>query len=221
LISLLMVAGLTSCRFITYTGNAVATEPGPLVAKTCEVCRDFSAIVLSGAADVSFTQADEYAVSIKADSTTLSNLLCQVEDGTLRIESIGRARPVRRSKLDVKIQAPVLKAITVNGAADFDLSTYKSDSPLSVTVNGAGDLSFSHLTVPAVSVTVNGAGDIDLESIEVEDLFIEMNGAGDAEVSGHAAKAELRISGAGDVDIRNLAADNVTTSKNGVGRIRR
>jgi hypothetical protein len=186
--------------------NAIKGE-GPVISKTFEDLKDFDKIEINGHADVNFTQSSVYEVTVRTQENVLDYLDYKVEGTTLVIETKDH-RSVRAEKYDLVIQAPALKRIEVNGAADFDIkSGLVSEDDLRIEVNGAGDLTFNDIRCKDLTVEVNGAADAELTRIEVGKLKVEVNGAGDAEVSGHAAEASFAVNGAGGIDARGLKVD--------------
>lgn len=213
----------TSCFHVNtnWTGgkNAVKGE-GPVISKTFEDLKDFDEILINGHADISFTQSSTYEVTLR----TQENILAYVDyyvDGTTLVLKTKDNRNIRAEKYDLVIQAPALKRIEVNGAADFDIQHgLVSDDDLRIQVNGAGDLTFNSVRCKDLSIQVNGAADVDLTGIEVGNLKVEVNGAGDASIGGRAAKADFSVNGAGGIDARNLqVAGEVAKRTSGIAKI--
>ena len=213
----------TSCFHVNtnWTGgkNAVKGE-GPVISKTFEDLKDFDEILINGHADISFTQSSTYEVTLR----TQENILDYVDyyvDGTTLVLKTKDNRNIRAEKYDLVIQAPALKRIEVNGAADFDIQNgLVSDDDLRIQVNGAGDLTFNSVRCKDLSIQVNGAADVDLTGIEVGNLKVEVNGAGDANIGGNAAQASFSVNGAGGIDARNLkVAGEVSKHTSGLAKI--
>ena len=214
----------TSCFHVNtnWSGgkNAVKGE-GAVISKTFEDLKDFDKIEINGQADVNFTQSSVYEVTVRTQENVLDYLDYKVVGTTLVIETINH-RPVRADKYDLVIQAPALKRIEVNGAADFDIPAgLRSEDDLKIIVNGAGDLTFDSIRCKDLTIEVNGAADVDLTGIKVGKLKVEVNGAGDANVSGNAANASFAVNGAGAIDARELkVSGEVKKSSSGLAKIR-
>lgn len=219
LYSLCALAIVASCVNINVgSGNAIHCK-GPEVERSMDFS-DFSAIVVNGSSDLSFTQADAFSVVVTANEEVFEYLDYKVEDGVLIIRHKNNVN-IRAEKYDVAVSLPLLASITVNGAADVEqMGPYSADQDLSVQVNGAGDLNFAGISVPGLRFTVNGASDIKASGLDVQNLSVSVNGAGDAVLSGKAASASFSVNGAGDIDARNLECENVSTHKAGVASIR-
>lgn len=215
-----LLASLCSCISINIGNGKSIHCKGPVVEKTMEGLTDFNAIEVNGSSDLFFTQANEFSVVVKANEEVFEHLKYSVEDGVLTIATKNNVN-LRAEKYEVYVTLPVVKAITVNGAADVNQQgDYAAQEDLKVRVNGAGDLDFTSLAVPSLTCSLNGASDMRVSGLDVEKLDITINGAGDAVIAGKAASANFSVNGAGDIDARNLACESFSTHKAGAASIR-
>lgn len=216
--ALLLVA--TGCIYRVNVGNGKSVRcKGPVVTKALDLT-GFDSITLNGGCDIEFIQQSDFLVSVEANEEVFEHLDYHVEGNTLVLEAKDKVNIIA-DKYNVTIGLPVLKNFTVNGAGDVDLKNgYSAADDLKIEVNGAGDLDFTGVRVPALSISVNGAGDIDADDLEVQDLKISVNGAGDAKVSGKADRASFSVAGVGGIDARNLDCEDIETSKSGVASIK-
>ena len=193
---------------------------GAVVSKSFDL-KDFDQIVINGHADVSFTQADAYEVTVQTQENILEWLDYKVEGTTLVIEAKDK-REIRAEKYDLVIQAPALKKLVVNGASDFNVGSLRSEEDLDIEINGAGDLDFDRIQCNSLTLKVNGAADANLTSISVlKDLKVEVNGAGDVKVTGNAQSASFSVNGAGDIDATGLkVAGEVSKHTSGLASIK-
>ena len=188
-----------------YSWNKKAINgEGEVISKSFDL-KDFDAITINGHADVKFTQSGVYEVTLRTQENIFDEVDYRVEGSTLILETKDK-RNIHATVYEVIIQAPVLKKLEVNGASDFDIPTgIKLDGDFKVQVNGAGDLTFGHISCENFSLQVNGAADVNLESVEVQkNLKVEVNGAGDVNVDGSAGEASFEVNGAGDIDATGL-----------------
>lgn len=162
--------------------HAVKGE-GAVITKSFDF-KDFDAICINGNADITFTQSDNWEVTLRTRENILDYLDYKVEDGVLLIQT-KKHRTIRAEHYDLNIQAPNLRRIEVNGAGDFELADG---------LHTEGDL----------EIEVNGAGDIECKDITCNKLSVEINGLGDVYVSGKAEDACFDVSGAGDIDASDL-----------------
>ena len=199
--------------------NAVKGE-GPVISKTFEDLKDFDKIVINGHSDVVFTQSPTYEVTLHTQENILDYIDYRVEGTTLILETKNK-RTVRAERYDLTIQAPALKGIEVNGAADFDIPNgMVTEDNFKIQVNGAGDLAFNAIRCNDISIQVNGASDVELTGIAVRNLKVEINGAGDATIGGSAAEASFSVNGAGGIDARDLkVAGEVSKHVSGLAKI--
>ena len=213
----LVAAVISACTFTVNGGKTVRCK-GPVVDKMFDL-KDFQEIVINGSSDIKLMQGERFLVTVHANEEAYQYLNYFVQDGVLHLETIDNVTIVAEEN-EVTVALPVLKSITVNGAADADMSGYTFSEDLSIEVNGAGDLDFSFIRVPELSIMVKGAGDIDLNSIEVDKLKVDVHGAGDIQVSGKAGKAVFGVSGVGDIKAQDLDCDNIETHKSGMASIK-
>ena len=220
---LIMAAGMCAC---TININGVGGDfnknvrcGGDVVERALDLS-GFDSIEVLGSADAEFIQGETFRVVVKANEDVFDYLDYTVEDGILKLATVNNVNIIAKEN-SVTITAPVLKGVTVKGAADLDMEKYASAEDLAIEIMGAGDIDIEDVAVPVLSIDVRGAGDVDATDLNVEELKISVAGAGDVHLSGKAGKASLSVSGAGDIDARGLECDNISTSKNGFASIRR
>jgi hypothetical protein len=207
-----------SCQFISFNGKEGRHFcKGPVETRVLDSLSGFNAITVSGHADVTFIQGEEYSVEVNANNDVFEHLDYSVQDGCLLIKTRGQ---IYAKTYDVTVTAPVLEKLTVKGATDFSLKNYSSDENIYVVANGAAELEMANITVPGLSIQVNGAGDVDMDDIKVGSLGLTIKGAGDVTVSGTADAASISVSGAGDIDATELVCPEIKTHKSGAASIR-
>ena len=205
----------------TVGGKDAIKGEGPVVSKTFEDLKDFDAIEINGQADVTFTQSAAYEVTLHTQENILDYVDYHLEGTTLVIQ-LKDHRTARAEKYDLVIQAPDLRKIEVNGAADLKMPAgLRTEGDLAVEVNGAGDLDFAGIRCNSLKMMANGAADITASALDVQSLKVEVNGAGDVNLDGQAGDASLSVNGAGDIDARNLkVAGKVSKHASGLAKIR-
>ena len=208
-----------SCKFITFaeTGDKRISCKGPVEIHNLDSLTGFSSTMVSGHANVVFVQGDECSVQVKANSEVFDHLAYSVDGGCLIIKTQGQ---IKADTYEVTVTGPVMKDISVKGAAEIKINNYSSDENLNVLVNGAAELEMDHARIPELSIEVNGAGDVDMDDLQVKSLTLNIKGAGDVSVSGTAVTAFLSVAGAGDIDASGLVCPDVKTSKSGAASIR-
>ena len=196
----------TSCFYVNtnWNGgkNAINGE-GPTVTKSFDL-KDFNAICVNGNADVTFTQADAWEVTVRTQENVIDELDYKVEDGVLMIQAKDH-RTIRAEVYEVTVKAPDMTSIVVNGAGDIDIPAgLRTEGGLKIQVNGAGDLSFKGIVCQDLDILAHGASDINAMDVDVKTLKVVINGAGDVDVTGKAGDVNLEVNGAGDIDATGL-----------------
>ena len=133
----------TSCFHVNknYTGGKNAIKgTGAVISKTFDF-KDFDTIEINGGADVTFTQAEGYEVTVRTQESVFEWLEYSVE-GTKLILQTKDKKPIHAEVFEITVTAPELNKVVVNGASDFDIKGLRIDGDLDVQVNGAGDLDF-------------------------------------------------------------------------------
>ena len=212
----------SSCFHVNknYNGGIFIKGSGPIVSKTFDF-KDFDTIDINGGADVTFTQAEDYNVTVRTQESVLDSLDYRME-GTKLILEVKDRKSIQADVFEISITAPELNKVTVSGASDLDIKGLRIDGDLEVQVNGAGDLDFDQIVCDNFSVQVNGAADAKLSSIDIRKLLkIEVNGAGDVDITGSAQDVTLEVNGAGDIDATGLkVAGEVKQHKAGIASIK-
>ena len=165
---------------------------GAVITKSFDF-KDFDTIEINGGADVTFTQAPDYDVTVRTQESVFEWLDYKVE-GTKLILQVKDKKGIHAEEFDITIQAPELNSVVVNGASDLDIKNLSMDGDLKVQVNGAGDLDFENVACENLSLQVNGAADADLSSLDIRNtLKVEVNGAGDVNISGSTQDVSLEV----------------------------
>ena len=206
-----VVVMLASCGG-TFRGNVTEGE-GPLIYRTFQT-DDFFAIDLAGFFAVSFTQSDEFAVTIVMQENLLDQHEVVVRNGSLTITDNIRGGVSFGYTPRLYLYAPYLTHITLGGgviAMDWDeirtdvldISTSGFASlniPLNVdvlTINASGS-SILQLQGRATAVTAVISGFVEVQALELQAANVTINGSGSAEM-------EIAVSDALDVDLSGFS----------------
>ncbi|MBR5699684.1 MAG: DUF2807 domain-containing protein [Bacteroidales bacterium] len=205
---------------VNFNGKNAIKGSGPVETRTLDL-KDFDAISVVGGADVRFTQADDWEVTVTTQENIFDSLDFVVTDSVLVLQTIGQ-RTVRAEKYQICISAPDLRKINVTGAADIkSLSAVNFTGDLTVSVSGAAELDFDGLQCGILDLTVNGAADIDIKGLNATAVLVKINGAGDVDLAGKAGEASFEVNGAGDIEAEELSvAGEVRKKTSGAARIR-
>ena len=144
-----------------------------------EVAR-FSALDISGLAEVFITQADTQEIMVKVSGMPMTDVITRVEDGTLFITTQGFHRG---ESVQVYVTYVHLEEISTSGSAELTGTNILNADSLLITTAAAGDIKSLEIAANSLLVNINGAGNADLD-VELESIDIVMNGAGDLSVKG-------------------------------------
>ena len=211
---LILASCLCSCININTNGGKTVKCNGEIIEKTMDFT-GFTGITLEGAAEIDFKQADSCKVLVTANEEVFDYLDYSLEDKVLVISTKDHVL-INAKKYKVSIEAPVLDAINVQGAAAFHMAAgYSCTEALEIEIDGAAKLVVDSIEVPTVDLTINGAGKFTLDNIKVGQCDIEVNGAGSGSVSGVADNAKITVSGTAKINIGNLQCPNLEKKVDG------
>ena len=219
MMALVALALLSSCKFSFNLGNNknIVLCKGDVELRTFDLT-GFDQIVVNGATDLAYTQATDCSVKVEANTDVFQHLNYRVENGVLILETKNKVQPMAET-FNVYVSSPVLKTVSMNGAAEATFEGIDSKQDLSVTVNGSTECELKDICVPTLTFTINGAGELEASRLRVGKLYLSVNGAGEADLSGSADYASFSVNGAGDIDARGLICPNIDKSSHGVAKI--
>lgn len=209
----LITVSLAGCNY-SFNVNSTSGVPGSGVSATeTRDVSDFQKVSIEGFGQVNIVVGDEDALSITGDDNLLELIGSTVENGMLTIRPTESINP--KSDMVFEISISQLTAVSLSGAANFDIQNATGDS-LEIEINGSGNLKASG-NIATLAVEVNGASRIDLQQLEAEDATIELNGAASGVV--FASKSiDAEINGVGKITVHGNPQD-VKKEINGLGRL--
>ena len=146
-------------------------------------------VELSFAGDLRITQGDEEKLVITADDNVMPLITTEVRNGILDIGSKSSIGFQPMSKLQ------------------YDLTVRELDS---LKLSGAGNATMDGLETGDLTLAVSGAGNLSLQDVDADRIQASMSGLGNMELSGKAARQDVKLSGAGNYsggDLETGAAD--------------
>ncbi|WP_019028535.1 GIN domain-containing protein [Colwellia piezophila] len=155
-----------------------------------EVAR-FTALAVSGLAEVIITQGEQQALLVKVSGMPISDVVTTVENETLLITTKGFHRG---ESVQVFVNYNQLYSISTSGSAELTGTNTLNTKEMLITTNGAGDIKSLAIKADTLTVSINGAGNANLD-VDVESIDIEMNDAGDLKVQGIAKRQNIRSNG--------------------------
>ncbi|MCM1313226.1 MAG: DUF2807 domain-containing protein [Bacteroides sp.] len=201
------IAGLQSCTDFNPTnlssrkkGFIDSKKWGKVVSKELDL-QGFNAIHTYSNVDIIYTQDKEYKVCIEGNENALTYYQISVDDGVLT-DRIAKNTTGNIPSVRLRVTAPTLHEINVNGAGDIDIKKKSKFDTLSINIQGAGDIDINHIECDRLTVDISGAGDIKAQNIQCNSATVSISGAGDADFRNltSTGNIECHCSGAGDID---------------------
>jgi hypothetical protein len=176
----------------------------------------FHSVDLRAVGTVDILVGPPASLSVTADAQTLEDLDIHVQAGMLIIDQHSHWSWFGRSgQLQIRLTAPSLKAVALNGAGELTVNGLNG-GPLALVVQGAGNIDASG-RVDILTARINGAGNMDLSRVEAREATVSVNGAGSLEVNA-TESLDATVNGVGSINYAGKP-QNLTTSINGVGSI--
>jgi len=178
---------------------------------------EFSAIDISGAAAVRFTQGAADQVYVEGDDDAQKTVQLEVRNGTLFIRPAGAWKFWNASRVQLNVTSRELRRLMISGAADVVAVGPVQIQRLDVSISGAGLARFDKLRGERLSFHVSGAGDGQMAGV-VNELAVSVSGR--SEFRGEqlqCERASVQVSGIGDV--RVWATQQLAVSVSGVGTV--
>jgi len=162
----------------------------------------FTALRISGLAEVIITQASEQKLVVKVSGMPITDVVTTVENETLIITTKGFHRG---ESVQVFVNYNQLNSISTAGSAELIGMNTLNTSHMKIITNGAGDIKDLTIKADTLTVSINDSGNAKL-SVEVNDIEIEMNDAGDLSIQGTAKRQHIISNGSrGTLSNANLA----------------
>ncbi|MFT5634621.1 MAG: hypothetical protein ACI89T_000047 [Cognaticolwellia sp.] len=151
----------------------------------------FTALEVSGLAEVIITQASKQKLMIKVSGMPITDVVTKVENETLIITTKGFHRG---ESVQVFVTYNQLNSISTSGSAELTGTNTLNTEQMIVTTNGAGDIKDLAIKADKLTVSINGAGNANLD-VDVESIAIEINDAGDLSIQGVAKEQHIISNG--------------------------
>jgi hypothetical protein len=152
------------------------------------VVESFTALKVSGLAEVIITQSDRPQLFLEVSGMPMSDVITKVVNNTLIITTKGFHSG---ESAQVFVHYNQLNSIAISGAAQLIGTNILNTQQLTITTDNAGDIKNLAIKADTLVVKINGAGNAHLK-VEVESIDIEMNNSGDLNVQGVAKRQNVR-----------------------------
>lgn len=188
----------------------------------------FHTLAFDGFGELRFVQGQDSTVrvDVAAHPDYIDSISAQTADSVLTIalnHSTSRGDAGETSQklyFFVTVTAPAPRAFELDGAGLLNLGTLVSRQPLTLAINGAGNVATAQLETPALTVVLDGAGNASLPAVATGALSVAINGAGNITLGGMASSADLSVEGVGHIDASQLSVSGQTRQHvDGIGHI--
>jgi Putative auto-transporter adhesin, head GIN domain len=206
---------LAACNWSDTIGGIKGS--GNLKTETRKV-ENFTAIVVSGSANLEIEQTGEESLEITIDDNLLPLYTTEVRNGILYIgfaEGKSLTWSWNGKGPRIKVTVRDLRKLTISGAAAVKATKLDTDS-LSITISGAASGSFAGRS-DDLSINVSGAGSLDAVDLRAKRATVVVSGAGDVTVNA-SEELDARVSGAGDISY--VGSPKLRSKVSGVGSIK-
>lgn len=200
-----------------------ACAQGPANAATANFnVRDFDQVALQGPDSIHVIPGNAFSVTAEGPQEALDKLNIRVEQGVLKVSrkeekgwNWGGWRNKARALVTVTL--PAIRAASLSGAGDLDVSAPVKGDHFTASLSGAGDLKIRNAAVHVMDVRLSGAGNISLIGT-ADQLAAGVSGSGNVEARSLAARtAQLSVSGVGNINAR--VSEIATGGVSGVGNV--
>jgi Putative auto-transporter adhesin, head GIN domain len=187
---------LAACNWSDTYGGPTIKGSGNLKTET-RVVEKFTAIVVSGSANLEIEQTGEESLELTIDDNLLPLFTTEVKDGTLFIGVAEGKRLTWNGKGPrIKVTVRELRKLKVSGAVSVKATKLDTDS-LTISISGAGSASIAGRT-DKLSISISGAGSLDAVDLQAKRATVIVSGAGDATLNA-SDELDVRVSGAGNI----------------------
>lgn len=174
----------------------------------------FDAVETFGDIRVRIVQGNQQDISITGFENLLAVTETEVNNGLLRIKFSDNIRNVINSNVVVNIILPNIKAGTMHGNGDMQISNFTGGDSLSLKVNGNADITVRSSVYDLALMDVNGNGKINCRDLQTLNASLVIHGNGDIALQ-CSDNLKARIYGNGIVRYSGNPVLDVQISGNG------
>ncbi|HEY93524.1 MAG TPA: hypothetical protein G4O15_01115 [Dehalococcoidia bacterium] len=212
LIILILVIGTfftAGCRVVLVPADD-KIEPGEIETRQYDF-DEFTGIVISGAFSYEIQKADDWSISITADSNLFEYISVtksgQVLDMDIKIPGgtfwTNRSYP----RPQAMITMPALTSLGSSGATDGAVIGFVSDMYLDISLDGACKVELTDLTASKVLIELPGASQA-TGYIQVGSIDIDVSSASGVHLEGSTDYLTVEASGASRVELQDFVSQN-------------
>ena len=125
-----------------------------------------------------------------------------------------------KGKLEIKVFAPELNKLSVNGSGNIRLiNGIQTSKDIEFHINGSGNIQGEGFNCQQLAVSINGSGDVRLQHRASQECQASISGSGNINLNGKDIQASYSIAGSGNIQAADLQAENTDASISGSGNI--
>ncbi|RYY31214.1 MAG: DUF2807 domain-containing protein [Chitinophagaceae bacterium] len=211
-LALLIVLGvvtLASCRKVVGEGPQRTEQRST---------GNFTGVELGVPGDLYYTPSNQFLVEITAQQNILDVIETDVDGGKLKIKVRHGVNLRNHESITVKISAPDLRILGVNGSGNVHALVPYSAPSLDLYVNGSGNVQVAGITTSRLEAKISGSGNIRVHDGETDYEDLAISGSGDIDLTGVIAE-EAKTSTSGSGDMRVHVISKLDTKISGSGSV--
>lgn len=178
----------------------------------------FSAIDVSGSADVRVHKAARARVVVTADSNLQEYFDASVLGSKLRLGWKPMTLVTRVTKLVVDVYLPELEGVELSGSCGMVIEDDFSGDSLYMNLSGSGSVSAASLRYGELSMEISGSGRVEAAGT-LAMVRADLSGSGGLRLEGKGDEMTLSVSGSGSAETGKFACARVKAGISGSGDV--
>ena len=216
--ALLLSCMTLSCVALSACGIDINRSATGEVVREDRVVDAFTEVALLGSLDLEVDVGGETAVAVVCGSEVLTDVITEVEDGTLVVRLRSGAIWAPLGQCEVHARTPGLVAATLNGSGTLRVDNADGDFER-ILLEGSGDVDVAGEAVGLLDAQLVGSGTLTVDGIASTALDVGLTGSGDVRLSGQTGMATMALDGSGSIEALDLTAEDATIGLSGSGDI--
>ncbi len=194
---------LSACSFngVSINVNTTTIQGSGKISSEDRSVQDFTRVELRSIGNLTISQGDVEALTVKADDNLLTYITTDVVAGTLEIGTKQDTNINPTQTIEYHLTVKSLSSVVLSGFGNIDADKLSSDT-LQVKLTGSGDIHIGEVTGENLNLNLTGFGNVNIDSAEVSKPALDLSGSGDIKVGALQASAlALTISGFGNATV--------------------